>query len=304
MNDMAGISPATKHRVLQAARELQYRPSRFGRGLVNRGTPTLGLVVVDLKNSFWAELASRVLDEAYEQGWTVLIAESSHDVRAAVENLLPHVDAVFGLVAMPRPDLDEAFGPIPLLHFETGLDHADRPCIHLDFADAMEEAVGHLIGRGRRRIVMLDWALDNQFSDRALRFEDATAASGVGEMVLHAATTIEPDMEAGRSAVGVALRQWPDLDAVVCFNDAVAVGAMKQLQEWGKRVPEDVSVVGIDGSSLGAAVTPELTTLRVDLTSLARSAIEMVIGMVDGRVPARRLQVQLIRPHLVVRRSS
>ena len=158
MNDMDGINQATKQRVLEAARELHYRPSRFGRGLVTQGTPTLGLVIVDLTNSFWAELASCVLDEASERGWTVLIAESSHDVRAAIAELLEHVDAVFGLIDLPEDELDSTFGPLPLVLFDAIPLESRHAGIRLDFAAAMDDAVAHLRDRGRRHIAMLDWA--------------------------------------------------------------------------------------------------------------------------------------------------
>ncbi len=304
MNDMPGISAATKQRVLEAARELAYRPSRFGRGLVTRGTPALGLVVVDLTNGFWAELASCVLDEAAERGWTVLIAEASHDVRSAVGNLIEHVDAVFGLIDLPDEEIDERFGSTPLLLLDRP-DVAGRAAIHLDFESAMDEAVTHLQTRGRRRVVMLDWARDEVMSHRAQQFAEAAVRQGLEPQVLHDVTSREPSIELGRLAASVAVERWPDADAFVCFNDYVAVGAMKHLQSEGVDVSGDVSVVGIDGSALGLVVTPELTTLRFDLREVARIAVDAAVGMVEGRTHSQGSDVQwTVTPTLTVRQSS
>ena len=306
MNDMPGINAATKHRVLEAARELHYRPNRLGRGLVKQQmAPALGLVVVDLMNGFWAELASCVLDEAAERGWTVLIAEASHDVRAAVEQLLDHVDAVFGLIELPEDDLIDTFGSIPLLLLDDGSPSNDRPGIRLDFSEAMDAAVTHLAERGRRRIAMLDWSRTREISARAARFSEAAERAGLEPLVLHGEATREPVVETGRIAARTALQRWPDLDAFVCFNDAVAVGAMKHAQADGLEIPRDISVIGVDGSAIGLIVTPELTTLRFDLRDLARTATSAVVDMVQGTLPAHGPGPQwALRPELTVRGSS
>ncbi|WP_430645533.1 LacI family DNA-binding transcriptional regulator [Agromyces sp. GXS1127] len=305
MNDMPGISAATKQRVLDAARELQYRPSRFGRGLVSRGTPTLGLVVVDLTNGFWAELASAVLDEATERGWTVLIAETSHDARSAVATLLDHVDALFGLVDVPETELDELVGPTPIVLLDPKPDLRRRAWVRLDFESAMADAASHLVSKGRRRIVMLDWSRSQPRSERATSFVHAVESLGLDQLVLRHTATSEPSIDLGRLAAEEALAQWPDLDAFVCFNDPIAVGALKACQAAGRSVPADVSIIGVDGSAVGLVVTPELTTLSFDFRELARTAFSTLLASVEGSLadggPAAHRPV---RPQLVVRGSS
>jgi len=303
MNDMSGINPATKQRVLDAARELAYRPSRFGRGLVTQGAPALGLVVVDLTNGFWAELASSMLDEATERGWTVLIVEASHDVRSTIGNLLEHVDAVFGLIDLPDEELDESLGATPVLLLDRPETTA-RPGIRLDFGSAMDAAVSHLLATGKRRIVMLDWARDDAMSHRASQFVAAAQRRGLEPLVLHDAISREPGIEVGRQAAPAARERWPDLDAFVCFNDYVAVGAIKYLQSQEIDVPRDISVVGIDGTALGLVVTPELTTLRFDLREVARIAMDAAIEMVERPPVSGEPQQWSVTPSLTVRHSS
>ncbi|MGX9901364.1 LacI family DNA-binding transcriptional regulator [Arthrobacter sp. SA17] len=95
MNDMPGISETTKSRVLDAAKALRYRPSRYGRGLVKKGTPILGLVVYDLTNTFYAEMASSVVEAASKHGWTVLVTEWARGGDQILVELAQQVDGIF-----------------------------------------------------------------------------------------------------------------------------------------------------------------------------------------------------------------
>src|SRR6195952_137241 len=158
VNNMAGISAGTRERVLAAARELHYRPSRFGRGLVKPQTPTLGLLIDDLTNPYYAELASAVLELAADAGWNVILGERAH--AAADEFLIDEfsgrVDAIVsctmkglsgrrdGLPDLPSVEIDPVNGPSRYGHVE------------LDMAAAIEDAVRHLQNRGVCRPVVLD----------------------------------------------------------------------------------------------------------------------------------------------------
>jgi DNA-binding LacI/PurR family transcriptional regulator len=305
MNDMAGISDVTKQRVLDAARELHYRPSRFGRGLSTRVNSTLGLIVVDLTNSFWAELASRILDAASRRGWTVLIAESAHGGGSVVSGLVAQVDAVIGHLELDDARIEEVFGPLPLVLFGREPRPASRALITLDFGAAIDAAIEHLASAGRRSIVMLDWSLTDQPSRRGTQFVDTMRARGLEPRVLHTQTDGDPNLDSGRVAADEARRRWPHTDAFVCFNDVVAVGVMKQLAVREVAVPDDVAVVGMDGLPLGVVVTPELTTLEFDFKAVADLAVELVHEIAAGRAPLRGHDVhRSVAPELTVRRSS
>nr|WP_245741396.1 LacI family DNA-binding transcriptional regulator [Herbiconiux ginsengi] len=302
---MPGINAATKQRVLEAARELHYRPSRFGRGLVTKVAPTLGLIVVDLTNSFWAELASRVLDAATRRGWTVLIAESAHGGVAAASSLVGQVDAVFGHVELDDSHIEEVFGSMPLVLFDRSPESQSRATIILDFGSAIQAAIEHLLVRGRQHIAMLDWSLSSRRSWRAEQFAAEMTSRGRDPRVLLTHTDADPDLDAARGAAEEALHLWPDTDAIVCFNDVVAIGVIKQLTESGVDVPDQIAVVGMDGLALGLVVTPELTTLQLDFQAVADLAVDLVIQIAEGQAPVRGPEVhRSVTPELTVRRST
>jgi DNA-binding LacI/PurR family transcriptional regulator len=305
MNDMPGIDPGTKNRVLQAARELHYRPSRFARGLVTRGNPTLGLVVVDLRNSFWAEFASHVLEAASRRGWTVLIVESAHGGAGAIEDLVAQVDAVIGQLGVDEVRIEEIFGPMPVVRFDAEADADSRATVSLEFGAALDAAVEHLVGIGRRTIVMLDWSVTAEPSRRGQHCADALQSRRIEPRAILTPAHIEPDIDGGRAAAAEALARWPAADALVCFNDVTALGAMKELSSRGISVPDDVAVVGIDGLTLGVVVTPELTTLQFDFAAMAELTVDLVTEIAGGRRQTHGVEVHRdVSPALLIRQSA
>ncbi len=305
MNGESRISDATRERVLQAARELHYRPSRFGRGLVTKGAPTIGLVIVDLRNSFWAELASNVLESAARRGWRVLIAETVHGGAEAVESLADQVDAIFGHLEMTDAQIEEAFGPMPVVLFERVWSPQSRALITIDVEDGIEALVSHLEDRGHHRLAMLDWSYDGGLSERATHFVRALEQRRLEPRVLMTRTDRDPDFDGAGAAAETAMERWPDTDALVCFNDLVAVGAIKRLASKGIRIPHDVAVSGVDGIPLGTVIFPELTTLQLDFTQVADQAVDLLDRISTGAAPLRGERVfHKIATALVVRDST
>jgi DNA-binding LacI/PurR family transcriptional regulator len=302
MNDMPDISEATKLRVLNAAKTLRYRPSRFGRGLVKRGVPSLGLVVVDLTNPYFSQLASSVIEFATMRGWTVLVAEVAHGGVTALTELAVQVDAIVGYLEVGDDQIDAIFGELPVVTLDRLPRH--RAGIDIDYEPGMRLALEHLIASGRRSIAMLDSSKDEALSARALVYDRLYREHGFQPSVLRVSTT-EPQIADGRNAIPLLRELRPDFDAIIGFNDVVAIGALKQLVSEGVRVPEECAVMGIDGLPFGVIVTPELTTLDLDMREVAEVAMELIVGMSDALLPLSGPEVQRFVSHnLVVRESA
>lgn len=312
INDMPGISEQTRSRVLAAAQELRYRPSRFGRGLVKSGTPTLGLVVNDLTNPYYAEFASNVLKFAGDRGWALLIAERYSSFAAGfagLQQLAMQVDAVVGYLEPYSRRIGEIFGDMPIVNLEqqvgTPLECAT---IDIDFAAGLRAAIDHLIESGRKHIVMIDGGslgMGEGKSGRALSYEEFYRERGFEPRVCEPIDAEEPDLQAGMAATERTLRRWPETDGIIAFNDIMAIGALRRLRLSGVPVPERCAVVGIDGIPLGALVSPELTTLSIDLEAMAKLAVELVVGMANGELPLNGADVtRVVTPTLTLRESS
>ncbi|HEX7352445.1 LacI family DNA-binding transcriptional regulator [Brachybacterium sp.] len=300
MNDMSGISAATRDRVLRAAQELSYRPSRFGRGLVEQGPITLGLVVMDLTNAYYGELGTAVVRACAPYGWNVVLveAENAPDPENAAAELARRVDAIVGY-GVGTGDIRGGTG-MPVVQLDGGRKHVDAGgVVEQLFKEAMPELVAHLRDVGVRRPLVLDLT-GGPIGGRALTLADALSAlTDDGEVLIH-----EVDARIGhQDALQMALDT--GADALIAFNDELAVRLLRSLRAMGVEVPGQVRLVGVDGLELGELVTPELTSLSIDIDAVARETVELVAGMLEGTVPLTGEDARRTVPyHLEVRAST
>ncbi|MET4783467.1 LacI family DNA-binding transcriptional regulator [Glaciihabitans sp. UYNi722] len=303
MNDMSGISASTKVRVLAAAKELKYRPSRFGRGLVLGHQPTLGFVLDDLTNPYYPALAASVVSTAADRGWNVLISDIAHSPQGVSDllvGLAQQVDAVIGYIRVPGSDFDQVFGNLPVVALETKPEAGHRGVIELDFGPGLREAVQYLHGSGRQRIAMVDAGPPEVPSIRGEQYLAAMAELGLDPLMVYGEQTVDGGQEGGAALVDAA----PDIDGIIAFNDHMAFGVMKALRHRGIAVPAQCAVIGIDGLELGRISTPELSSLALDLTEVGRLGVDLVTRMHAGELPASGPEVQRTVHHTLLHRES
>ncbi|WP_240613386.1 LacI family DNA-binding transcriptional regulator [Brachybacterium endophyticum] len=297
MNDMPGISSATRERVLAAADELNYRPSRFGRGLVSQGPPTLGLLVNDLGNAFFPEIAVAVIREATTRGWNVVVSESDGggDPATVAGELMRRADALLGY-SLPEAADEAVPARMPLVRLDLPEGGSGAAGVRFDDSAALTALADHLGRQGCQDVVVLDTARGEP-SGRAQRLRTA-----IGAVVERA--RVEPLADGGPTVqLDAALAG--GADALVAWNDVGALQVLKQLRARGVRVPEDVRVAGVDGLALGALVSPELTTIGVDQATVAREAVDVVDGLYTGRLSAgEERAVRTVPYRLIVRESA
>ncbi|PPF56567.1 LacI family transcriptional regulator [Rathayibacter sp. AY1C2] len=303
MNGMPGISEETKRRVLDAAEQLSYRPSRFGRGLVTGGEHQLGLVVDDLRNPWSPELASAVVRVAAARGWNVSLADVglAADSDRMIQALGAQTDAVIGTFGDRAAEWIERLGSVPVVELDPTGDPL-RAAVLLDHSDAVEALAEHLAGAGVRNPVVVDVSRDARPSRRAELLIRAFAARGLEASVVRAEG---PTAQAAADATERIIARPRVADAIVAFNDLCALGVLSACRRAGVDVPGDVRVVGIDGLSIGRLLAPTLTTLAVDLDELARHALDLAVAMIAGELPRGGPDVhRTVRHQLVLRESA
>ncbi|HEY8912841.1 LacI family DNA-binding transcriptional regulator [Lacisediminihabitans sp.] len=303
MNNMSGINPATKQRVLAVARALKYRPSRFARGLVVAHPLTMGLLLDDMTNPFYSELAASVVSSAAELGWNVIFADTAHGLagpRPILDSLAMQVDAAIGYVHVGSDELDEVFGDMPVVVLEKSPEPGDRSVITFDFEPGLLAGIAHLDDAGRRHIAMLDAGSVDEPSERGRQFERIMLERGLEPIRLPGGPTIADGVDAMRRLLDTR----PEVDAVIAFNDLVAMGAMKELHRVGVDIPGRCAVLGIDGLSIGEIVTPELSSLALDLRAVGRLAVELAVGMYTGELPMTGPEVQRTVSHTLLLRAT
>lgn len=305
MNDMSGISEQTKGRVLAAARELGYHPSRFARGLVRHDHRSLGLVLSNLTNPYYPELASAMVAAAAERGWSVVLIDSStaDEQRMMITRMGDQVDALIGYMALDTDELDRLLPGLPVVRIDA--DSARKaPCgVRFDREAGLADAVIHLVDRGARHPVMLDSSgPGDPVSGRARSFVALMAAQGIRAVVKQAGGDQLADAIRATEQI---LNELPGTDALMCFNDISAFGALKALRQLRRDVPRDVAVIGMDGLVAGTYVTPQLTSLVLDMAEVAEVAVKLALGRLAGTIElGTRAARPKVRHHLVIREST
>lgn len=290
LNGLPDVSAATRDRVVAAARLLRYRPNRAAQDLVRGRDVTLAFLVEDFHNPYYPELAAELSRCAAERGWNLVLGDVSLDpaqVRARLASLLARVDAIVltgcrdGLVGqVPLDELRAGVLQVPLVMLDGPPDAPVDARVDIDHADGVRQALDHLRRTGRERVAMIDSA-QLPGSQRTQAFRALLARDGARWADDPVVLADESPAAAGAAAEEV-LRRWPTVDAVLVYNDVMATGVLKALARRGVEVPGRVAVVGTDGLALGALVTPELTTVAIDLQALAEQALELAAQVLAG----------------------
>lgn len=288
LNGLADVKPATRDRVVAAARTLNYRPDRAAQSLVRGRRTTVGFVIDDLTNPYFAELASVLSREAARHGWGLLLCDVGTDAdegRAQLAAMVQSVDAVVmtgcrsDTFSMLPGDVLRGDGlRIPIVMIDGPAHPRLDARIVLDFAPAVTAALDHLRRSGRRAIAFIDSA-EGTPDRRAVHRRYLDDHDLLGREWPRFAG--EETVDGGIRAAEDLLRRVGEVDAVLVYNDVMAIGVLKALRRAGRAVPDDVAVIGIDGLELGRATTPELTTLAVDKTALAQAALAAVQGVLS-----------------------
>jgi DNA-binding LacI/PurR family transcriptional regulator len=311
VNDFPLVAPQTRDRVRKAIDELGYRPNAAARSLRAGRSGLIGLVIPEIASPYFGELADLLARGAEERSLTLLVDQTNGDPER--EERLVHGmrrQVVDGLIVSPwalspadlhrRPDAP----PLVLL----GEQDADGMFDHvaIDNVAAAEEATAHLVATGRRRIaaIGLQPHLDNGTARQRLTgYRRALTAAGL---------PVDPSLEIpvtalhradGAAALARLLADGRP-DAVFCFTDQLALGAVRTAADRGLRVPDDLAVVGFDDIEDGRYSVPSLTTIAPDKAAVARHALDCMADRLtrEGRGgPARRVTVD---HRLVVRESS
>ncbi|POX50951.1 LacI family transcriptional regulator [Streptomyces sp. Ru72] len=287
INGKGEIDPGTQQRVLEVARQLRYRPSRFGRGLVRPDVISVGLIVPDVVNPFFPEFVAGVIAAADERDWQVLVASTENDRSrelALVRSLGQQVDALVGYISHADAQLEPYVGTVPLVVVDRGLDSSNHALVHIDTAAGIRAGLQHLVDRGHRRIGMIDCECLSAPMVRRRTFLEVAREHALpvdeGWIVMG-----EQSPAGGAAAFEALYAARPDLTAVVAFNDLVAIGALRAARRLGVHVPDDCALVGYDGLSVVDLVDPPLTTLHLDKRRLGELAIHQVERLLAGELP-------------------
>lgn len=292
VNGYVHVTDGTRRRVQAAIDELHYRPNLAARQLRQGRSDVIALALPELDLPYFAELARSVIRYAEEKGWTVLIDQTDGMVERE-ELVLDGIRGrlidglIFSPIALGAEELERRRDTTPLVLLGERVYDGPADHVSIDNVAAARSATAHLIELGRRRIAAIgDQPLpQSQTAHLRLRgYREALAAGGlpcVPELVVEVDDYHRAD---GAAAMHRLMASPEPPDAVFCFNDLLALGALRALHDEGRRVPDDVAVVGWDDVEDGRYSTPTLTTISPDKQQIAALAVDFLATRLgDGR---------------------
>jgi DNA-binding LacI/PurR family transcriptional regulator len=299
VNGYGFVKPENRRRVEEALAATGYRPNIGARNLRRGRTGFIALVVPELSIPYFAELAGSVITAAQGRDWSVLIEQTQgvrERERATLASLGPHLvdGALISPEALETKDFTEAAPGIPMVLLGEHALHVPIDHVGIDNVAAARLAVRHLIDIGRRRIAVI--GQNPSRGTAALRlagYREALAEAGLPdspELIAPAARYHQRD---GAQAMAALLAQPDPPDAVFCFNDMLAVGALRAAADHGYRVPRDIAIVGFDNTEHSVYNVPSLTTIAPDKIALARSAVDLVHARAGSTEPFEPEDVQI-----------
>ena len=279
VSGFAQVAPHTRARVQRSIDELQYRPNAAARHLRGARSGLIALVVPEISSPYFGELAGLLAAEAEARSWMLLVQQSEGDPERE-RRLLdgPQGQTVDGLIMSPwalaPAELDRRPGSVPLVLLgeqdSAGLiDH-----VAVDNVAAAREVTRHLIGLGRRRIAAVGAQphLHNGTAvQRLAGYRQALAEAGLPAREVPVERLHRAD---GAAALRALLGSGAEVDAVFCFSDQLALGALSAAREHGLDVPGDLALAGFDDIEDGRYATPALTTVSPDKAAIARHACD------------------------------
>ena len=299
------VSPERRQAVNKAAAELGYRPNAMARSLVQRRTHLVGVMVSDLHNPFFADVVAGIQEQAARTGYKVLVNSGNRAAAReadAMETLLQlRADGI--ILGSPVLD-DEVIGrasrevPIVLVGREAHGPAVDS--VTNDDRAGAEVAVEHCVSLGHRRIAHIDGGHGAGAPARRHGYEAAMKRLGLGDLVSVVSGTYTE--EGGHTGCLLLLAQTPRPTAIFAANDLAAIGALNAIEESGLKVPDDVSLVGYDNTSLAALRHISLTTIHQPRLEMGQLALSTLLERIDqDREEPRRV---VLSPSLVVRAST
>jgi len=309
VNEKGEVSPATRQRVLEIVERLGYRPSAIARGLATQRTGSLGLVMPDVANPFFSDVARGAEHVAYAEGYNVFLCNTDEDPQRELTVLQSLEEKQVDGVVLCSSRLDDGELETALAHHPAAVLVNCRlegdgvvASVLIDDEVGGRMATQHLLHSGHKAVGFLAGPPASRSGQQR--------AKGYRAALTAAALPHNPDwtphcfpvVQSGRETARHLLTAYPELTAFFCYNDLVAVGALQACADLGRQVPDDIAIVGFDDIPLAALVIPPLTTCRVRRYELGAQAMRLLLDQIGGCLG--ECAEIVLQPRLIVRASA
>ena len=299
------ITEATRQRVFDAIASLGYVQNTMAKSLKEASTKTLGLVLPDISNAF-PEMARGAQEEAFAHGYTLIFGSTDNNA-VQEEQFLNVLKArmVDGIIyvssdaAVSRRLLADV--NVPVVFMDRRIEkNANMGSVQIDNFAAMKEVAAYIAEKGCNNVAYITSDITmSPGKERYDGFMEGLKESGISfDKRLHYPGTFS--VETGQIGAMTLLQRNPRIDCIVCGNDLMAIGAISVCQKMGRRIPEDIKIMGFDDIYIAKYLNPELTTVRQDACEMGRQAAKMLIRHIEYKEPLE----DVILPHEIMERST
>lgn len=287
-NKDENLSPETRDRVNSIARELNYIPNSIARSLSTRKSKTIGIILPDIINPFFSEMARAIEDAANDFGYNVIFCNSDNlvekeekYVKLLISKLVDGVIFMSGGKSIENIEVLKS-NNIPFVLVDRYIEgYRDCHGVFCSNTNGMKKCFEYLYGLGKRRIAFVKGPEDLVVSNRRLKgYVEASKERGIYDesLIFPSDFTIRGGMEATERII----RELKGFDAIMYSNDVMAFGGIKVLYRNGYSVPEDVSITGFDNIQFSEFIEPELTTIAQPIYEMGREACRLLVNVIEG----------------------
>ena len=284
LNNRGYISEETKLKVSQAMETLNYKPNEIARSLFRKKSGVIGLIIPNVSHPYFSELASYIEHYAYHQGYKILLCISNMNQEKERDYMdMLHRNQVDGLIMGSHTLEVDAYLKVDPVVVSLDRHISDRiPCISSDNYEGGRLATQHLIDQGCRVIAHIcgSLSLDLLPNLRNKAFRETASANGVEHV------TIETDIDVFdrrryETIASDLMDHHPEIDGVFCSSDIIAAHLIKASFKSGRKVPEDIKIVGYDDIGYAGLHYPSITTIRQPIEEMAKAAVEQLLHLIQ-----------------------
>ena len=305
LNNASVVKTSTRARVIKAIEELKYHPNLHARNLAGGKSRTIGVIVSNLENPFFFDIYKTIEADAHAAGYEVVMANTDYRSEQLVNSIRlmmgRRVAGLAAVVSEMEPALIEELteSDMPVVFYDVGTPRQNITNIRVDYRRGIDKVIDYLHSLGHRKIGFVGHhSLLGPIHERAKAVMDAAARYPHMEV----RTAADADtLDGGRLATRALLASGETPTAIVCVNDIMAVGALRELRERGLSVPQDISVTGFDNVKLSEFCYPALTTVHIPRERIGKLVCECLLAKSDGAASDHEM---VIDPEFVLREST
>ncbi len=303
------VPDATRNKVFEAARVLEYTPNAIARAMVRRRTDNIAFIISEqqypvISNPFYSPVLESILHIVNRENYSLFI---SSDAELRLQDGRNYkIRQMDGIIIAGQTDAQIVLGvkklgiPVVLLNNDLKID--DIICIRANHYGGAVKAMEHLIQRGYQKIGLIAGKFSSYvYFERYNAYIDVLKKNGI-KVDYRFVQSIEPTVEDACGCVSTLLSMPDRPDALFCTNDMIAVGAIKAAIRMGMRIPQDIAIVGYDASHISRLIEPELTTVKVDTESMGQWAAKTLIALMRGE-PVERTDFEA-STELIIRKTT